>query len=577
MAPQEPPKTKQQLPQEDSEYHLTPGQRYEGFDVLRRIGRGGFGEVYLVKDADGKRGALKVFVPADKNDKKSAHRFLMEAQILKRMRPHTHLVRCDGHGQASDEKRSLWILLEFLPGNTLRRELEISEAGRMSLERALRLGIQVAMALSHCHAHGLVHRDVKPENVMITPGDLAKLLDFGIAKAQGVHLRTTRNVQLGTGLYMAPDRLVHQGDDANPLWDMYSLGVMMWELCTGHHPFHSRPGEALTDAEVIHKHMSYRIPSLAEETGYPEDVCAPIMRACAGDPRARFANMEELIVALEAVLLRWRDMSTEKVNVLGRGVPDETRARIVQATTEPSIAFSVASSVEPAKEIAQPAPRWLRTEPIAVVPAPDAAPSAKQAPAPAAHRPPLAQSTMPISPAAFAPAAPPTFGLPGGTARLAVPMERSEPPAPAPQAPRPAVWDRRPPPEQKASPPPVIAPVPSAHVLHELGRPPRTPAEEAIVEDLDPEEQAFRILFLRYIDTLPKHSMIDGEATARAVWDYIDEQAQLADAEAESESLEPAAPLSRSLRGVPGWVLVVLGVMLGAAATAAMMWWLLRR
>ncbi len=608
MAPQE--------SQEEAGYHLAVGQTYEGYVVLRRLGRGGFGEVYLVRDVEGRRGALKLFVPANTNDKKSAHRFLMEAQILKRMRPHTHLVRCDGHGQAADAKKTLWILLEFLPGNTLRREMEMAEMGRMPLERVLRLGIQVAFALAHCHAHGLIHRDVKPENVMITPGDLAKLLDFGIAKAQGVHLRTTRNVQLGTGLYMAPDRLVHQGDDASPLWDMYSLGVMMWEMATGRHPFHRQSGEMLTDAEVIHKHMGHAIPSLAAETGYPEEVCDVIMRACAGHPRDRFRDMDEMITALEKAGRTWRDLGTERVNVLGTGVPSETRARIVQATTEPSIAFNVPEPAasrgeapgerqaeaavsgptgEPAEAAARaaaalPQSRWLKTEPLAVPPGwtAEGVPmgSAEMPSRVAAATPPKpADGLRPVpavaSPGAVQPPLPVSFA-PSKTERIPVPANDGamrEGPRPLPNA-----WGTSPvaPVKKQAVPAePLVAPIPSAAVLRELGRPEPTPAEREAVADFEPDEQTWRILFLRYIDSLPASASIDAEATGGAITAYLAMRSPVwggSTAVAEDASaLDRTAPLSRQLRRVPAWVLLLVGVVLGGILVALGMWWVLLR
>ena len=499
---------------EEPAYLLREGDVYEGFSVLRRIGCGGFGQVYLVRDPSGRRWALKLFVPVEAKDRAAvarnrtaAHRFLMEAAILQSIK-NMHVVRCERHGQAADG--SLWLLLEYLPGNSLRRELEVSELGRMPMERVLRIGYQLASALFVIHGRGVVHRDIKPENVMILPGDIAKVLDFGVAKAHGASasFRTTGAVHYGTGLYMAPDRLMSMSGDASPLWDIYSTGLTLWEMADGQHPFFRKAGMQLTDAQVIHMHMGGRaIPSLAESTGHDAEVCEAVMRACAPDPRDRFQSAEEMMNALEDALARERQLSTDRVDPLGQNVTGRTRARITAAITEPSLAPSPAPGAAPIGA----APRWTKTEPI-------------------------------VGPALVSPGA-------GKTERIVTPA-----PAPAPA--------------------PKMAPVPTAHVLRELGRPGLTAEEEEAVGGLHPAEQRYRVLFLRYLDSQPPEAAIDMDRIGTAIADYV-EATQVAATVGEREEARPAAidDRWRELFGrVPGWLAVVL-VVASLAGLAAVLWW----
>ncbi len=549
-------------------YHLRVGQTYEGLVVLRVIGHGGFGQVYLVSDAEGRRWALKLFVPVDRKDRKSAHRFLVEAQILRRIQS-PHLVRCEGHGQAVDG--TLWILLEYLPGNTLRHELDTADRGYFPMERVLRVGMQLATVLEVVHAHGVVHRDIKPENAILTPADLLKLLDFGVAKAQGVHLRTTRNVHLGTGLYMAPDRLTHRGEDASPLWDLYSVGVMMWEQAAGRHPFHRKAGEQLTDAEVIHKHMGNEIPWLAEVTGYPEEVCAPIMRACAGDPRERFQSAAELREALGQTAQTWRELSTERVSVLGTNVTAKTKTRLGAATTEPSFTLALPAErpsfppatappngAAPGARLPSPADsRWPKTEPVSMDPGPESGvlpftPRGSLSP----HAP-RDREGRPWGEGGRPPEAPRFVST--GTERIMMPEDAVPARGRAIQQ---------------------MAPIPPAHVLRELGRPGLTADEERLTAGLDPIDQRWRVLFLRYLDTLPPDVGVDMDRIGGAISEHLDAEEPAEDTGAPGGNTREhrgSAPASARAQRVPVWALVVAGVLAGVLGGGTAVGLLVRR
>lgn len=541
--------------EEDPVYHLHEGDVYEGYRVIRRIGHGGYGQVYLVRDARNRTGALKLFLPAPAMDRRdlernrvAAQRFLLEAAILESIK-HTHVVRCERHGQAADG--SLWLLLEYLPGNTFRRELQVCEMGYMPMERVLRLGLQLAGALLVIHGHGVVHRDIKPDNLILLPGDILKVLDFGVAKAKGAaaSFRTTTGVHFGTSLYMAPDRLLSRSGTASPLWDLYAAGLTLWEARAGQHPF-VLDGEELTDLQVIHKQLGRKsIPSLAEITGDDPEVCEPIMRACAPDVRDRYRSAAEMIEGLERALERERALGTERVDVLGKDVTGRTRALITHAITEPVLGplpgtepgaapeapgmARAAPAAEVARSITTPlrspageaagaggSPRWTRTEPMELPPevAARVRPAAPSSPDPREVAQLTTRGTQRIATAAGAAA--PGRASAGGSS----PGERREPSSGEEAAPAGGAVSREG--EARGAPSarevPRVAPAPAPNALRELGRAEMTEHERGMVAGLAPLDQRYRLLFSRYLETLPPGVHVDLDLIGDAIAAHLE-------------------------------------------------------
>src|SRR5262249_51979960 len=152
---------------------------------------------------------------------------------------HPNVVACAGCGAESDG--ALWMKLEYLQGETLRARAH--RLGRLPVEEVLRLGRQVCQGLQELHKEGAVHRDIKPGNLsLVSPIDILKVLDFGLVKLPESTVRTTGKVTLGTALYVAPDYLDRDPDPTgepgkpDPRWDLYSLGITMYELLIDH-PF----------------------------------------------------------------------------------------------------------------------------------------------------------------------------------------------------------------------------------------------------------------------------------------------------------------------------------------------------
>ncbi len=215
---------------------LVPGERFRGYVVERLLGNGGLGAVYQVHHEErGTLYALKVLYPdvAEENDS-YVKRFLREAKLAAGI-SHPNLVSVYECGQ--DEATGLYyIIMDYVSGGDLRQA--IAFAGRFDPDRAVEVVMQVASALDAAQKFKVVHRDIKPENIMIQPDGLVKLVDLGIAKAEGIGdtLNTLTDSVFGTPSYVAPEQAL---DPANvdTRADIYSLGVVLFEMIAGRPPF----------------------------------------------------------------------------------------------------------------------------------------------------------------------------------------------------------------------------------------------------------------------------------------------------------------------------------------------------
>jgi len=217
------------------------GSRIENYLVKNLLGHGGMGEVYLAEDTVlGRNVALKVLPKEFINDEQRLQRFKQEARTASGLK-HRNIITIYSVGQ---EDEVYFIATEYVPGLTLRQRLVAS--GRLELREALDVARQIASALEAAHRAGIVHRDVKPENIIFEHDGTAKLLDFGIAKLTedlavatvGVHAeppKTEQGVILGTPAYMSPEQARHQHLDHRS--DLFSLGVVLYEMLTGKVPF----------------------------------------------------------------------------------------------------------------------------------------------------------------------------------------------------------------------------------------------------------------------------------------------------------------------------------------------------
>ena len=212
-----------------------PGDMFGDCIVERLLGRGGLGYVYLVHGPDGERYALKALrTDATGAPPDYKQRFAQEANLMMTMR-HRNLVRVYDAGEDA-EMGICYIMMEYMPGGTLKDH--IVKNGAMSVASAISIATQVAEALAMAHFHGVIHRDVKPDNILFAADGTPKLSDLGVAKllrGGGEGTETMQGVLIGTPAYMAPEQIIDSSHiDARA--DIYSLGVALYEMLTGKRP-----------------------------------------------------------------------------------------------------------------------------------------------------------------------------------------------------------------------------------------------------------------------------------------------------------------------------------------------------
>jgi len=279
---------------------LAPGTRVGPYVIVEPIGRGGMGQVFLGSDPRLRRKvALKCVLRSLADDRNA--RILHEARAAARV---THPNVATIHDVIEHDNR-VFIVMEYVEGESLAARLKRE---RIPVERVLTIGRQLASALSAAHAKGVIHRDLKPANIQLTPDGGVKVLDFGIANAPRVatsvastvstHRAATPEVarapQPGTPPYMAPEQLL--GRSADERSDIYSLGIVLYEMATGRRPF--TPTET-ADLVMAHAKGAPRADRL--DRAVPRPLADILARALAFDPKARFQTAAEIRTALEGV------------------------------------------------------------------------------------------------------------------------------------------------------------------------------------------------------------------------------------------------------------------------------------
>jgi serine/threonine-protein kinase len=262
------------------------------YELEELVGEGGMSSVYRAHDAVlERRVAIKVLHEHFSRDSAYVERFRREARAIARL-AHPHIVTVIDRGEWKGRQ---FIVFEHVEGENL-KEL-VTREGPLPVARALELACQVARALAFAHELGIVHRDVKPHNVLVDPGGNAKVTDFGIARSLDADdALTETGTVLGTGHYISSEQA--SGERADEASDQYSLGVVLYELLAGEVPY---PGENLMN--VAMRHVSEPVPSVrAARPDVPERVDALVARALAKRPGDRFPSTEALAAELEACL-----------------------------------------------------------------------------------------------------------------------------------------------------------------------------------------------------------------------------------------------------------------------------------
>jgi tRNA A-37 threonylcarbamoyl transferase component Bud32 len=285
------------------------------YELVELIGKGGMSSVFKAHDRMLDRTvAIKVLHPHYTDDEEYVERFRREARAVAQL-SHPNIVTVIDRGE--DERRQ-FIVFEFVEGENLKQRLQ--RTGAMPVYDVLLLGLQMARALSFAHARGLVHRDVKPQNVLLNDDGQAKMTDFGIARSVDVQGVTITGTVLGTSEYIAPEQARGQRVDAQT--DVYSLGVVLYELLTGAVPY-----EGETFVTVALKHVNEPVQSVLERRpDAPPRLALAVERAMAKSPDQRFESMDELVGELEACLDDL-DPSSEDATMITRGPVAAPRRR----------------------------------------------------------------------------------------------------------------------------------------------------------------------------------------------------------------------------------------------------------
>jgi eukaryotic-like serine/threonine-protein kinase len=259
------------------------------FRVLREIGRGGMGVVYEAEDVSlGRTVALKFLPPDRTSDQDARHRFVQEARAASAL---DHVNICDIHEIGETASGEMFIAMARYRGESLKERIE---SGPMPASQVIDLALQIAEGLAAAHEHGIVHRDLKPGNVFVTAEGTVKILDFGLAKLAGHDQSTATGSTLGTPAYMSPEQV--RGGRVDARTDLWSLGVVLYEMTTGHRPFRRDDSPATLHA-IVHDPPE---PVQDLRPGFPAAIEPLIERALSKDPARRFASAREMGDALRS-------------------------------------------------------------------------------------------------------------------------------------------------------------------------------------------------------------------------------------------------------------------------------------
>lgn len=317
------------------------------YQIQRLLAKGGMGRLYLaIQQPLGRKVVVKVMTPPEilNTDPVALQaRFFREASACARLQ-HPNTVTLFDYGELTlpEAGKTFYMVMEYIDGHDL--SVELTEHGRISPQRALRLGVQIAGSLQEAHGLGVVHRDLKPSNVMLIgghDGDRVKVLDFGIAKLlaaldEGANVAelTRKGDVVGSPSYMSPEQVQHDQIDARS--DIYSLGAMLFHLIAGRRPY-----RALSATMRMMAHVRRPTPSIRKVAG--EDihpaVDALLQRCMAKDPAERYPDAAALIEALNMVLVELRQPLPSALPLAA--VPEEPPpAAVPTESMEPTLNLS---------------------------------------------------------------------------------------------------------------------------------------------------------------------------------------------------------------------------------------------
>jgi serine/threonine protein kinase len=263
---------------------LQPGAKLDQFTIVKAIGHGAFSDVFLAEDQNGRQVVLKCPHESIMGDVSTFDRFRRELEISK----HLHHPGIQRPLEFTTDRSRPYMVMEYIDGETLRAL--ISREKRLSVEKSVDFGEQLASAMAHAHSQGVVHRDLKPENVLVTKDGKLVVTDFGVAFMAGARRLTWRffSTALGTPDYMSPEQIQGKRGDARS--DVYAIGVMLYEMLAGRVPW---------------EHISAPVPPLhAINAAIPPPIEGIVRKCLRKNPDERYEDA----TSLKTDLQNWRDL-----------------------------------------------------------------------------------------------------------------------------------------------------------------------------------------------------------------------------------------------------------------------------
>jgi serine/threonine protein kinase len=294
---------------------LTTGSTFAGrYQIIEELGEGGMGKVYKVHDTKiNEKVALKLVKPEIAKDKKTIERFRNELRLTRKIR---HKNVC-GMFDLGEEKGAHYITMEFVPGEDLRSL--VRRIGQLPIRKSISIAKQICEGLSEAHRLGVVHRDLKSNNIMIDREGNARILDFGIARSLETKGITGTGVMIGTPEYMSPEQV--EGREVDQRSDIYSLGVILYEMVTGRVPF---AGDTPFIIGMKHKGETPQNPEELN-TQISDDLSRVILRCLekekdkryqsAGEIRSELENIEKGIPTAERIVLERKPLTAKEITV----------------------------------------------------------------------------------------------------------------------------------------------------------------------------------------------------------------------------------------------------------------------